>query len=299
MENSIIQRLRQKIGQCPYLDGLSQGVWVDYTNEKAPNYGVFPGGETFLEADLKGNERWEYAFSLQIVGYSGEESERENNEAFSEKFSRWAGEITAQGMDLGDCGTFESLWAGQGSFLYPAQDGQTFVYQILGRLRYWRTGQDRETIRRRWLFAFGSQENPCWTEIGEGICSAVEQIQGQGDTLYDFSGKGYGGDNAISTRQTEFIGWLRSADPFQKEALARGREEEVQWAMYVGKSQVQDVPAWMGNCALYTEQTFSGQETEGKIRIRMEEKSRQNGSFWREENAVYLFSSDSNTKEVK
>ncbi len=61
---------------------------------------------------------------------------------------------------------------GQGHLLYPAQDGNTFVYEMAGRLIYRRKKTD-VTPRQGWFFAFDPAEERIWLECTAGI----EQIE--------------------------------------------------------------------------------------------------------------------------
>ena len=172
MSDSILEGLKTVIADCPDLAGEAEEVFTDYIREEEPCYGVFPAGEKKLSADWAGNERWQYDFTIQMVGFAFQERERMHNEIAAERFSRWISESGAKKLALGNGELLESLWVGQGHLLYPAQDGNTFVYEMAGRLIYRRKKTD-VTPRQGWFFAFDPAEERIWLECTAGI----EQIE--------------------------------------------------------------------------------------------------------------------------
>ena len=151
MSDSILEGLKTVIADCPDLAGEAEEVFTDYIREEEPCYGVFPAGEKKLSADWAGNERWQYDFTIQMVGFAFQERERMHNEIAAERFSRWISESGAKKLALGNGELLESLWVGQGHLLYPAQDGNTFVYEMAGRLIYRRKRQMSHPVRDGFL----------------------------------------------------------------------------------------------------------------------------------------------------
>lgn len=172
MNDSILERLKTLIAACPHLEKAK--VYTDFVREDEICCGIFPVGEKRLSTDWAGNERWQYDFTIQMVGFAFQERERMENAATAERFSRWMSENGAKKWIPAERERMESLWTGQGHLLYPAQDGQTFVYEMAGRLIYWRKRTDA-VPQRHWFFAFESIEERSWLECAEGIVKIEEK----------------------------------------------------------------------------------------------------------------------------
>ena len=137
------------------------------------------------------------------------------NAATAERFSRWMSENGAKKWIPAERERMESLWTGQGHLLYPAQDGQTFVYEMAGRLIYWRKRTDA-VPQRHWFFAFESIEERSWLECAEGIVK-IEEKGMENTWFFDLSGRKRGTETAAG--EIVFTGWLCPQDPFQNRAL--------------------------------------------------------------------------------
>ena len=94
MNDSILERLKTLIAACPHLEKAK--VYTDFVREDEICCGIFPVGEKRLSADWAGNERWQYDFTIQMVGFAFQERERMENAATAERFSRWMSENGAK-----------------------------------------------------------------------------------------------------------------------------------------------------------------------------------------------------------
>lgn len=134
---SIIEKIREWFMTCPFLDEFSDGSHIDYTDiENYGQYGIFPTGQERLTVDAAGSARWQYNFALQAVGFTAEDAERLQNQAFIERFCDWVQGQNYSLPDLGDGIDAESVLAQNGQFVDIAEDGQTGTYQILCNLVY-------------------------------------------------------------------------------------------------------------------------------------------------------------------
>lgn len=223
MNDSILERLKTLIAACPHLEKAK--VYTDFVREDEICCGIFPVGEKRLSADWAGNERWQYDFTIQMAriclsgaGTDGKCSHCGTVQPVDERKRRekW---IPAEWERM------ESLWTGQGHLLYPAQDGQTFVYEMAGRLIYWRKRTDA-VPQRHWFFAFESIEERSWLECAEGIVK-IEEKGMENTWLFDLSGRKRGTE--IAAGEIVFTGWLCPQDPFQNRALRQDAQQAVQW----------------------------------------------------------------------
>ena len=130
MDRSIIEILREKVSECPFLDEFSGGVTVDYTKDGTENYGIFPTGEQLLSSDMAGNERYQYNFVLEAIQFTEEDVARLASAGFLERFGRWIRQLDRKGIDLGANNDFESITAGNGMFVERSADQLTAAYQI-------------------------------------------------------------------------------------------------------------------------------------------------------------------------
>ncbi|MDD3193909.1 MAG: hypothetical protein PHE47_08745 [Oscillospiraceae bacterium] len=286
MNNSILEKLQAALTACPF---LKEGMLIDYTQEAKPCFGIFPTGEKQLSADWAGAERWEYDFTIQMTAYALQERERLENEIFAERFSRWAGEVCAVGLDLGDCGQFESLWAGQGHLLHPAQDGQTFVYELTGGLIY-RRNRAGDPVRQRWCFGFGGAKERVWLECAVGIDRSEEREPAEGSWFYDLTGQKRGCEPAF-TQEMVFSGQFCPEDLFQQKALQQNLTEEILWVRYEGTAEAQQVPALGGRCLMRGQtKILAAPQQPSTIQISVRFLSEEAGFFWRDaqENGSFL-----------
>lgn len=293
MNQSILQILKDAIGAWLQEQGGIAGPFIDYTKENTPCVGLFPTGEQRIGADWAGKERWSYDFTIQLVQDAFEEQQRLDSEALAESFSRWAQKISMEGLELGECGSFESLWAGNGHLLYPAQDGQSFVYEWTGKLCYRRQAAQKQA-RPRWLFGFGPGEERSWLECAQGICRMTRQEMQADGFLFDFFGRPFPADALRQTdRQIDFSGWVCAEDPFQQAALRMREPQQVSWVYYTGPAPAQGAPARGGECLLCAwEKTAQGPEEPPEIQIRIFLLSETKGHFWQEENETGFFLPD-------
>lgn len=238
----------------------------------------FSGGEKRLSADWAGNERWQYDFTIQMAGFAFQERERMENAATAERFSRWMSENGAKKWIPAERERMESLWTGQGHLLYPARDGQTFVYEMAGRLIYWRKRTDA-VPQRHWFFAFESIEERSWLECAEGIVK-IEEKGMENTWLFDLSGRKRGTETAAG--EIVFTGWLCPQDPFQNRALRQDAQQAVQWVCCSEESEAADAGAEGGLCYLQVQRIFETEDDSSKIRIRMQPLTREKGTFYQD-----------------
>ena len=277
MSDPILEKLKKAIAACPDLSGKMAGVFTNYIQEDEPCCGIFPAGEKRLSVDWAGNERWQYDFTIQMAGFAFQETERMENEITAECLSRWLSENGAEILILGEREHLESIWSGQGRLLYPAQDGQTFVYEMPGQLVYWRKGA-KTVPRQRWLFAFGPAEEAVWLECAAGM-ENIEEKAGKSSYFLDWEGRTKRVESAFGA--VVFSGQLFPEDPFQKNALLQNPEQKVRWVCCSGKEAEESFPAVGGFCSLQVERVF-GAEEQGRsgIRIQMQPLSREKGCFY-------------------
>ena len=279
MSDSILEGLKTVIADCPDLAGEAEEVFTDYIREEEPCYGVFPAGEKKLSADWAGNERWQYDFTIQMVGFAFQERERMHNEIAAERFSRWISESGAKKLALGNGELLESLWVGQGHLLYPAQDGNTFVYEMAGRLIYRRKKTD-VTPRQGWFFAFDPAEEKIWLECTAGI-EQIEEKPTENTWFFDLEGRKKGMEAAAGS--VVFSGWLCPEDPFQQKVLQQGTEQAVRWVCCSEGEIAAGLPAVGGLCSLQLQREFvSGEKGGPCIRIQMHPLTKEKGWFWRD-----------------
>jgi hypothetical protein len=275
-EDSILKRVQAALAACPCIGGP---VLVDYIREAEPCIGLFPAGEERLSADWAGNERWRYDFSIQRTGYGLQERERVENEAFAEQLSRWSAGLKGDAIDLGSLGRFESLWIGKGRLLYPAQDGQTFIYALEGRLFYQRSRPDEE-IRARWFFGFGPPQQRIWTECAAGI-GRIQNEPAPRRWFYDFDGQKKKVEPGAGAMR--FFGRFCPEDPFQERALGQ-QAEKVLWVLAVCGRTAEALPAKGGICAISAQRSIeadpqAGQDVSFEVRF----LTGQEGVFWMDE----------------
>ncbi len=276
MNDSILERLKTLIAACPHLEKAK--VYTDFVREDEICCGIFPVGEKRLSTDWAGNERWQYDFTIQMVGFAFQERERMENAATAERFSRWMGENGAKKWIPAERERMESLWTGQGHLLYPAQDGQTFVYEMAGRLIYWRKRTDA-VPQRHWFFAFESIEERSWLECAEGIVK-IEEKGMENTWFFDLPGRKRGTETAAG--EIVFTGWLCPQDPFQNRALRQDAQQAVQWVCCSEESEAADAGAEGGLCYLQVQRIFETEDDSSKIRIRMQPLTREKGSFYQD-----------------
>lgn len=279
-KDSILKRVQAALAACPCAEAFGGPVLVDYIRESEPCIGLFPEGEERLFADWAGNERRRYDFSIQMTGYGLQERERAENEAFAERLSRWSAGLKRDAIDLGDLGRFESLWTGKGRLLYPAQDGQTFIYALEGRLFYQRSCPDEE-VRARWFFGFGPPQQRVWTECAAGI-GRLQDEPAQRRWLYDFDGQRRIGEAAAGAMR--LFGRFCPEDPFQKRALGQQAQEEVLWVFAVCGPTAQSLPARGGTCAISAQKSIEA-DSQGDREVSFEVRflTGQEGFFWLDE----------------
>lgn len=132
---SLIQKVREFVGTCPFIDEFSGGVHVDYISG-AEDYGVYPTGETPVSEDMCGNAQYQYNFVLQANRFTANDEMRLQSCEFVENFQRWVRGYSRTGIPLDDGCEFVSLEAGNGLFADVSEDGQTGTYQIMCNLIY-------------------------------------------------------------------------------------------------------------------------------------------------------------------
>lgn len=276
-QDSIIKRLQAALAACPSIGGP---VLVDYIRESEPCIGLFPAGEKRLFADWAGSERWQYAFTIQLTGYGLQERERVANEAFAECLSHWAAGLTKNALDLGALGSFEGLWIGEGRLLYPAQDGQTFIYALEGRLLYQRSRPDNQ-VRSRWFFGFGPADARIWTECAAGI-GRLQREAARQRWLYDFDGQRQGREAEAGLLR--FSGRLCPADPFQQRALGQQAGEEVLWVLAVCGPTAEALPAKGGLCTIWAQTSWDADpQSDSTAAFGVQLLTEQAGLFWLDE----------------
>ncbi len=275
--DSILQGLKAAIAASPCISESGVPVFVDYTRESEPCCGIFPAGEKKLFTDLAGGERCQYDFTIQMTGYGFQEKERIENERFAERFSRWSTSLKEGEIDLGEQRWFKSLWTGRGHLLYPAQDGQTFIYALEGSLVYQRKPADIQ-VRERWLFGFGSARERIWAECAAGIGQTQEE-KAQSRWFYDFNGQKKKEEHGLG--MIHFTGCFCPEDLFQQKVIGQNPEEEVLWVRCFCGTTAQESLAKGGVCTLHAQRRFaSDPQTMDTIQIQMQLLTEQKGSFW-------------------
>lgn len=135
---SIIQGIRKFIAACPFMSDLTDGVHIDFTDEKAGNYGIFPSGEVTIEEYFDGGKIKQYNFSLYACNFTISDLNRLENNEFVERFTKWIEEKNDAGdfPELPDGLYPESISCTNGMLFSLNESGKTGLYQIQCHLIY-------------------------------------------------------------------------------------------------------------------------------------------------------------------
>lgn len=137
---TVLDAIRQYISTCPYLDGLTEGIKTDWLSQTDPtDYGIFNGGDVILQTYMEGGYRKQITFYLQSSRMAIEDVLRLENSEYVEKVQDWINDRQFEEFDLPDNCEFERITVGNGTPVDVSEDGNVFVYRIIGNLIYERT----------------------------------------------------------------------------------------------------------------------------------------------------------------
>ncbi len=121
---------------CPLLDKFTGGQHIDWTDERAGNYGIMPTGcaVTRTVRDICGGvTRYkQYNLSIYARDWTVDDVVRLENTAFLDEFQEWVEDQQTAGLTpkFGDEPDEEEITAQNGMLFQLSEDGQTGLYQI-------------------------------------------------------------------------------------------------------------------------------------------------------------------------
>ena len=276
LNDSILERLKTLIAACPHLEKAK--VYTDFVREDEICCGIFPVGEKRLSTDWAGNERWQYDFTIQMVGFAFQERERMENAATAERFSRWDERKRREKMDSGRAGADGKPLDRAGT---SALSGNRMDRPLYMR---WRDGSSTGAKRtdavpqRHWFFAFESIEERSWLECAEGIVK-IEEKGMENTWFFDLSGRKRGTETAAG--EIVFTGWLCPQDPFQNRALRQDAHNRRYSGFAAAKRAKRQMPEPREAFAIYRCRGFLRQKMIPRDRIRMQPLTREKDPFIR------------------
>lgn len=128
---SIIKSLRKYFSECPAMDGFT-AEYVDWTDEKADNYGISPTGDTRVKRYIDGTEQRRYDFVIYARFSTAQGALNMQNSEWVEEFQEYIRKQSLEGnLPEGDEKTIpEKLTASNGLLFSYDQSGSSGVYQI-------------------------------------------------------------------------------------------------------------------------------------------------------------------------
>lgn len=139
---SIVQKVREWLSGCPYLDAFTGGQHIDWTNPTAGNYGVMPTGcsDVGIAEDIMGGviKYKQYNLSMYARNWTVDDVVRLENTEFLDRFQDWVDDQQFGGHTpkFGDDPDTEVISAQNGMLFELSPDGQTGLYQVQITISY-------------------------------------------------------------------------------------------------------------------------------------------------------------------
>lgn len=133
---SKIQKIREFIAGCPFMDKFTNDVHIDWTSENIGDYGLIPTGESVIETqrDVLENKviYKRYDVSLCAMHFTVNDIIRIESNGFLEEFIQWIEQQSNTGSapTFGDNPADEYMTAANGMLYQLSSDGTTGRYEI-------------------------------------------------------------------------------------------------------------------------------------------------------------------------
>lgn len=102
---NIIELVKTILNQCPWICDICNDIHVDFLDDSATNYGLYPTGDALIREDILGNQLRQHTFILSAVYPSAGDYDRLNNSGVLLNLQYWL-ERQANGqtitVDIGD-----------------------------------------------------------------------------------------------------------------------------------------------------------------------------------------------------
>ncbi len=136
---SIISGVKTYMQTCSYLQELTGGNYVDFTDAEPGNYGIMPLGDQRIKIYLRGRgEQRQYSFALYAKNFTFEDLQRVENCEFLEHLTDWVSEQDKNRNfpDIGSGKTVRSITCSGGMLFDTEKSGDKGLYQIQLQLIY-------------------------------------------------------------------------------------------------------------------------------------------------------------------
>lgn len=117
---NIIELMKTILNQYPGICDICNDIHVDFLDDSATNYGLYPTGDTLLSKDILGNQLRQHNFILSAVYPSASDYDRLNNSGVLLDLHYWleqkadGQQITVEIGDLVYSGTITKLTCSNG-----------------------------------------------------------------------------------------------------------------------------------------------------------------------------------------
>lgn len=117
---NIIELVKTILNQYPRISEICNDIHVDFLDDTATNYGLYPTGDTLLNKDILGNQLRQHSFMLTAVYPSASDYDRLNNSGVLLNLHYWleqqadGQQITAETDDKIYTGTLTKLTCSNG-----------------------------------------------------------------------------------------------------------------------------------------------------------------------------------------
>lgn len=149
-----LEKMRTWIATFPDFDILSNGFYVDYTDQVPSNGGIFPSGLVEIERrrDIMGNtvvtNQYNFGIYCVLTKAPGDDTGAVENADWVMAFQEWAQEqsVTEQSPTFGDEPLTEKITA-QNGMLYETDNEGTGLYMVQVSVQF----KKKYEVKNKWL----------------------------------------------------------------------------------------------------------------------------------------------------
>jgi len=130
---NIIEKTRDILANYEGIEQFTNELHVDFTDEKADNYGLSSTGDSLIKEDVLGNQIRQHNFVLYARKDAFEDYNRLANSTFLLELGHWLESQKGQEISVGDkTGKITKMWSANG-MLYEIPNGDInngVLYQL-------------------------------------------------------------------------------------------------------------------------------------------------------------------------